>query len=48
MFDEDLFNVFNETGSSAEKPGSQTESVSSRKNKYCEDKGNSVKSDNKR
>jgi len=53
MFDEDLFNVFNETASSAEKPGSHTESGSSRKDdtkaKFHGEKGNAEKTpDNKR
>jgi len=52
MFDEDLFSVFNETASSAEKPGSHTKSGSSRntgmKTTNHDDKGNSEKADNKR
>jgi len=52
MFDEDLFNVFNETSSSAEKSGSKRESGSSggagSKSKYREEKGNAEKADNKR
>ena len=52
MFDEDLFNVFSETSSSAEKSGGQSEARSSRdagiKTKHREDKGNDEKADNKR
>jgi len=48
MFDEDLFNVFNETGSSAEKPGSESSRNAVTKTKHRDDKGNSEKSDNKR
>jgi len=46
MFDEDLFSVFNETGSSAEKTGSGGNAGT--KTKHPEDKGTSGKSDNKR
>ena len=52
MFDEDLFSVFNETTPKTEKPGSQTETGSSRnddpKISYHEAEGNSEKNDNKR
>ena len=54
MFDEDLFNVFNETHASTEKSGSQKDSGSLRdagtKTKHRQDKGNSEKekTDNKR
>jgi len=52
MFDEDPFNVFDETTSSAEKPGRQTEPESSRTTgtrvKHHEKKGHFEKSDNKR
>jgi len=53
MFDEDLFNVFNEASSSAEKSGSQRESGSSRDadtvSKHRDTKGGGFeKTDNKR
>jgi len=52
MFDEDLFNVFNETSSSAEKPGSQRASGSvgddGTKSKYRDDEGSLGKTANKR